>query len=86
MTVTSAGTVAEFYRVGGESTISSSAISSVYQGTILSSNPSVITWVRTPNYPLDVVDHSCAISGTALYCVGGDNNKGAYTSNVYYVR
>ena len=84
MTVTSAGTVAEFYCVGGESTISSSAISSVYQGTILSSNPSVITWVRTPNYPLDVVDHSCAISGSALYCVGGDNNKGAYTSNVYY--
>ena len=52
--------------------------SSTYYAPILPSG-ALGAWASTTSYPLIIADQSCAISGTYIYCVGGDASTGSGT-------
>jgi hypothetical protein len=57
---------------------------SVYYAQLSSSG--VGQWTNTTSYPASVWGESCAASGTAIYCVGGNTASGtALINSVYYL-
>jgi len=57
-------------------------VSSVYYAS-LSSN-GIGAWAQTTTYPLQASGQACAVSSGALFCVGGEQATGSYTSAAYY--
>lgn len=75
------------YCVGGVATNSSGDLfSATYYAQLTPSG--VAAWTKTTNYPLKIWDTTCVVSGSDIYCLGGDAGNTASTSSktaaVYY--
>jgi hypothetical protein len=71
------------YCIGGTDS-SQNPISTSYYAQLTPTG--ISQWTQTTSYPTSLSGQACAISGTYIYCVGGEGSTNSYSISVYYAQ